>query len=67
MEVEVGSNGKRTGRPAAVEEVRIVHGSGTGALRKAVHEYLKGLRITGYRLGVENKDPGGAGVTIVTL
>ncbi len=42
----------------------IVHGKGTGALRKAVAEYLKGHRsVESYRLGDWNE--GGAGVTIV--
>ena len=47
--------------------VRIVHGHGTGALRKAVHEYLDGASVEGYRLGKDGEDMGGSGVTLVTL
>jgi DNA mismatch repair protein MutS2 len=44
--------------------VRIVHGKGTGALRKAVHAYLKTQKnIAEYRLGEYGE--GDAGVTIV--
>lgn len=43
--------------------VRIVHGKGTGALRKAVHNHLKRLKyIKSYRLGEFGE--GDAGVTI---
>ncbi len=52
---------------AALPQVRIVHGYGTGALRKAVHAFLDKTGVAAYRLGEETKDPGGAGVTIVTL
>ena len=49
-----------------LNEVKIVHGKGTGALRCGVHDYLKCNRaVSGYRLGVNNE--GGSGVTIVTL
>ena len=45
---------------------RIVHGKGTGALRKAVHEHLRTLRfVKDYRLGEFGE--GDAGVTVVTL
>ena len=47
-------------------EVRVVHGYGTGALCKAVHEYLDSVGMT-YRPGEDGRDPGGSGVTIVTL
>lgn len=44
--------------------VRIVHGKGTGALRAAVHNYLKRQKhVKSYRLGVFGE--GDAGVTIV--
>lgn len=47
-------------------EVRIIHGSGTGALRKAVHEYLNKQKfIKSYRLG--GMGEGGVGATVVTL
>ena len=46
--------------------VRIVHGKGTGALRKAIHERLRTLRfVKEYRLGEFGE--GDAGVTVVKL
>lgn len=46
--------------------VRIVHGKGTGALRKAVHNYLRRQKhVESYRLGEFGE--GDAGVTIVTF
>jgi DNA mismatch repair protein MutS2 len=48
------------------EEVRLVHGKGTGSLRLAVHKYLSGLKtIKGYRLGKWGE--GDTGVTVVQL
>ena len=48
------------------EQVNIIHGFGTGALRKAVHEFLKSSKyVVEYRLGGFNE--GGAGATIVVL
>lgn len=52
---------------ASLPQVRIVHGYGTGALRKAVHACLAKTGVKSFRLGVETEDPGGAGVTLVTL
>ncbi len=47
-----------------VSPVRIVHGKGTGALRKGVHDYLKRVKyVKSYRLGAFGE--GDAGVTIV--
>ena len=49
-----------------LSQVRIVHGMGTGKLRKAVHELLKKHRaVKEFRLGVYGE--GESGVTIVTL
>lgn len=48
---------------AHLSSVRIVHGKGTGALRNAVHAYLKKQKNLSYRLG--NFGEGDAGVTIV--
>ena len=49
-----------------LSSVRIVHGKGTGALRKAVHNYLRKQKwIKKYRLG--DFGEGDAGVTIVEL
>ena len=46
--------------------IRIIHGKGTGALRKAVSKYLRSHpRIKNMRLGAWNE--GGTGVTIVEL
>ena len=46
--------------------VRVVHGKGTGALRKAVHNYLrKQKHVDSFRLGEFGE--GDAGVTIVTF
>ena len=45
---------------------RIIHGDGTGALRKAVHQKLDHDRdVDSYRLGMPNE--GGTGATVVTL
>ena len=49
---------------AHLDQVRIVHGKGTGALRKGVHDYLKRQRhVKSYRLG--GMGEGDSGVTIV--
>lgn len=50
-----------------VPEVRLIHGLGSGAIRKAVHQRLKALGILRFRLGEPGQTPGGDGVTIVTL
>lgn len=51
---------------ANLNEIEIIHGKGTGALRRGIHVYLaeKDL-VTNYRLGGEGE--GGSGVTIVQL
>ena len=37
---------------AHLPQVRIIHGRGTGALKKAVHQFLKRCRhVSSYRLG----------------
>ncbi|ACF13321.1 MutS2 family protein [Chloroherpeton thalassium ATCC 35110] len=49
-----------------LHRVDIIHGKGTGALRKRVMDYLKGdKRVKSFRLG--NWDEGGAGVTVVDV
>ena len=49
---------------AHLSPVRIVHGKGSGALRKAVHQYLRRQKhVASYRLGEFGE--GDAGVTIV--
>ena len=51
---------------AHLSSVRVVHGKGTGALRKGIHEYLKRQkRVASFRLGEFGE--GDAGVTIVTF
>src|SRR5579875_3735230 len=47
-------------------EVRVIHGVGSGALRKAVHEYLS---TSPYCTGFREAEPqaGGAGATIVQI
>ena len=49
-----------------VESVRIVHGVGSGALRRAIHDYLAtSPYCAGFRGGESGE--GGAGVTVATL
>ncbi len=51
---------------ASVAEVRVVHGHGSGRLRDAVREHLRGHPAVGsFRPGRRNE--GGDGATVVTL
>ena len=51
---------------AKLEEVRIIHGKGTGALRAAVQDMLKKNKaVKRFRLGKYGE--GESGVTVVTL
>lgn len=51
---------------AGLSEVRIIHGKGTGALRRAVTEYLSSHRlVSSHRLGETGE--GGSGVTVARL
>ena len=51
---------------SGVPKVYVIHGKGTGALRKAVKEFLAGHpRVAGYRLGGPGE--GGDGATVVEL
>jgi DNA-nicking Smr family endonuclease len=52
-------------RRRGILEARIVHGKGTGTLRRVVHSILEALPfVTGYRLA---GDGSGWGATLVTL
>ncbi|ORU01282.1 Recombination inhibitory protein MutS2 [Anaerovibrio sp. JC8] len=51
---------------AGLSQVLIIHGKGTGALRKGVHEYLKRHRnVAGFNFA--DMSEGGTGATLVTL
>ena len=51
---------------AHLKSVRIVHGKGTGALRKGIHNYLRRQKhVASFRLGEFGE--GDAGVTIADL
>ncbi|WP_448871833.1 Smr/MutS family protein [Desulfobulbus propionicus] len=53
-------------RRLGILEVRIVHGKGTGALRRTVHALLERMEmVAGFRLGDETS--GGWGATLVRL
>lgn len=49
-----------------IKSCRLIHGSGTGALRSAIHNYLKTLKsVDSFRLG--GACEGGVGATVVTF
>jgi DNA mismatch repair protein MutS2 len=51
---------------AGISPIRVVHGKGTGALKKVVWDYLQGHpHVASFRLGEEGE--GGGGVTVVQL
>ena len=51
---------------AGAAQVRIIHGKGTGTLRRAVHEFLRHHPyVESFRLGAPNE--GGAGATVAVL
>lgn len=51
---------------AGLHEVSLIHGKGTGALRRGLNEYLKTHpQVVSFRLGGEGE--GGSGVTVVSL
>lgn len=51
---------------SGIDTITVIHGKGTGVLRKAVHSFLKGNKaVKSYRLGVFGE--GEMGVTVVEL
>lgn len=53
-------------RKAGILQVRIIHGKGTGSLRRLVHSRLERMEeVAGFRPGDERS--GGWGATLVTL
>lgn len=51
---------------AGLHEVSLIHGKGTGALRRGLNEFLKTHpQVVGFRLGGQGE--GGSGVTVVSL
>ena len=51
---------------AGLSRILIIHGKGTGALRKGIQEYLRNHRnVLSFTLG--DMDEGGSGVTAVKL
>jgi len=51
---------------AGLHEVSLIHGKGTGVLRKGIHDFLKKhAHVASYRLGKYGE--GESGVTVVTL
>ena len=51
---------------ATINEIRIIHGRGTGALRKGLHDHLKKHKnIAEFRFGAYGE--GDAGVTVIEL
>ena len=53
---------------ARIDEIRVVHGFGTGRLRAGIHEWLRRQpSVRSFHLGREPHDIGGAGCTIVSL
>ncbi len=51
---------------AGFAEVEVVHGRGTGALRRQVHDFLRGFPSVG-QFALAPEDRGGDGMTIVTF
>ena len=51
---------------SGITDIRIIHGKGTGVLRKAVHEHLKRHKsIESYRLGVFGEGENGVTVALI--
>ncbi|NMA42374.1 MAG: endonuclease MutS2 [Oligosphaeraceae bacterium] len=53
---------------ARLQEVRVVHGHGSGRLRDGIRSWLRTQSmVSSYRPGKDHQDIGGTGVTVVTL
>ena len=53
---------------AGLDEVRVVHGFGSGRLRDGLQQWLRTQPyVVSFRTGVDQRDTGGGGVTIVRL
>ena len=51
---------------SGLKQVLIIHGKGTGALRKGVHDYLRGNNsVANFQFA--DQDEGGTGATLVTV
>ncbi|MDO4800082.1 MAG: Smr/MutS family protein, partial [Bacillota bacterium] len=51
---------------SSLDKVRIIHGKGTGALRKGLHDYFSAHpHIASFELAAYNE--GGAGATVITV
>ena len=51
---------------AGLKDILVIHGKGTGALRKGIHEYLKNHRSV-RSFAFADMDEGGLGATVVKL
>ena len=53
---------------AGLEEVRVVHGFGSGRLRDGLQQWLRTQPyVVSFRTGIDQRDTGGGGVTLVRL
>ena len=53
---------------AGLDEVRVVHGFGSGRLRDGLQQWLRTQPyVVSFRTGIDQRDTGGGGVTLVRL
>ncbi|MBR6472054.1 MAG: Smr/MutS family protein [Victivallales bacterium] len=53
---------------AGLDEVRVVHGFGSGRLREGIQRWLRAQPyVVSFRTGIDQRDTGGGGVTLVRL
>ena len=51
---------------SGLKQILIIHGKGTGALRKGVQDYLRGHKsVASFQFA--DQDEGGSGATLVTI